>query len=740
MTTASPARASPCRGSSRRFPAGQRMNILRHTAIAVIAACTACPMRACAVEFTLSAPDSSLTLAVRDDSSANPFAAETDLRYAVTLGEDTALEWSPLGLRMTEPAFSGRLRLASHTYSAIDETYATRSGKKLLHRNRCNELTLICSTGVNLMVSIVMRAYNDGVAFRYVLEEGRDRVAVSEDLSGFAIPVGSAGWMQEVTKNYEATFDSFTVGHSMRFSDYGNFPALFRTPDNAWVLLTEASLYGRFGACHFSIDETSPGLYRLTLPQPVVAGDIPWALPWRVAVIGPHLGAIVESNLVEHLNPPSAVADTSWIRPGRVAWSWWSDGDSPSSLSVQKRYVDFAENIGWEYVLVDQGWKAGFMPELSDYALQRNVGLFLWYRWTDLQAPHERAAAFSQLDTWGVKGIKVDFVDNDGHDRMAFYEDLLSDAAGHGLMVNFHGTTLYRGQRRRWPHCMTMEAVRGAEHYKFDASDNGYPSPAQNCVLPYTRNAVGPMDYTPVTFSTPNRATTEAHELALSVVFESGLQHFADKPDVYEKSPGYQFLAGVPAAWDNTRFLAGYPGRYACLARRAGNDWCVAGINAGPSRTVDITLPFARPGVYAVIIYGDDAGGRLTSRRRTVDTRGTTTLSMAANGGFCFAIEDAFDAERDSLAMGIGRARRNAGLSGAQAVVVRRQNGAVEIESRVRGTAAVRVVDMKGRLVVARAVGRGERVLVRKDRLAAGVHVLSVSSGSVRTTRRLIHR
>ena len=250
------------------------------------------------------------------------------------------------------------------------------------------------------------------------------------------------------------------------------------------------------------------------------------------------------------------------MRPGRVAWSWWADSGSPASLDAQKAYVDFAARMGWEYVLVDAGWDPAWMPPLTAYARARGVRVLLWSRWDELTPPSRRDALLRRYRDWGVAGVKLDYMESDSFRRMRWYRTVARAAARRRLLVNFHGSTLPRGMSRTWPNVLTWEGVRGAETYKGPTP----VTPEHNTILPFTRNAIGSMDYTPVTFSAPGRRTSAAHELALSVVFESGLQHLADSPDVYSAlAAARRWLRRVPAAWDATRLLDR-------LSRRLGDD------------------------------------------------------------------------------------------------------------------------------------------------------------------------
>jgi hypothetical protein len=381
---------------------------------------------------------------------------------------------------------------------------------------------------------------------------------------------------------------------------------------------------------------------------------LPWTLPWRVIVVADGPGGLVESDLVHHLADPARIADPSWVRPGRVSWSWWSDNDSPGDLGALRDHVDLAHRFGWEYSLVDANWQVhgdDEMRALVRYAADRGVRLFLWY---NSGGPHNhvteqprdrmhersvRRAELAKIAGWGVAGIKVDFFHSDKQDGIARYLDILEDAAAHRIMVNFHGCTIPRGWTRTWPHLMTMEGVRGAETYIFDAQ---FPAaaPRHNTILPFTRNAVGPMDYTPVTFSdNRNRhITTAAHELALAVVFESGLLHLADSAASYRaaRPEVARVLSDMPVAWDETRCLDGEPGSHVVIARRRGPDWYVAGINGRPGpRSVDLALAgLAGPGARWLCL--GDAGGRddLAVTRHRPSPGTDTSLTMAAHGGF----------------------------------------------------------------------------------------------------------
>jgi alpha-glucosidase len=373
-------------------------------------------------------------------------------------------------------------------------------------------------------------------------------------------------------------------------------------------------------------------------PSGRLAVELPYAerplgvTPWRIAMIG-DLRAIVGSDLPIALGRPSEIPDPSWIRPGRVAWSWWSDSASPSDLKRQEAYVDAAAANGWEYVLVDDKWATGtWMPELTAYAARRGVGIHVWTPWTELADPTVRAATLDQWAAWGIAGVKIDFLHSDRAARMTFVEDAARAAAERRLLVNFHGSTIPRGLQRTWPNVLSAEAVRGSEITKSGAALD----PAHDVNVVFTRNVVGSMDYTPVAFSAPDQVVSAGHELAKAIAYESGLQHYADAPDSYAARPAaLALLRAVPAAWDDTLLLEGRPDRFATIARRAGDDGYVGSLWAGAARTATLALDFLPPGrQYALRLIADDGAGGVHATDHVVRAGERVTVPVAANGGY----------------------------------------------------------------------------------------------------------
>jgi alpha-glucosidase len=496
----------------------------------------------------------------------------------------------------------------------VAEDYTTPAGKRRVHHVTARELVLRFRNGRSRL-RVTVRAAADGIAFRTALH-GPARRRVTGECSAFRAPRAAHAWLQRYGTSYEHPYDAVRL-RSARPGAIG-FPALVHT-GQAWALLSESAIGPGQSAARLHVRDGVLG----------VEHSRGASTPWRVAVIG-SLATIVGSDLVDDLAPGAPSGDWSWVRPGRVAWSWWSDSGSPASLARQQQYVDYAARMGWEYVLVDEGWDPSWIPTLTAYARDRGVGVLLWSRWDALATPAQRDALLTQWRDWGVAGVKLDFMESDSAARMRWYRDVARAAAQRLLVVDFHGATVPRGLSRTWPNVLTQEAVLGAESYKGDAP----VTPAHNTTLPFTRGAVGPMDYTPVAFSTPLRRTSLAHELALSVVYASGLQHFADSPEAYAGQPAAEaWLRDVPVAWDDTRLLAGHPGRSATIARRAGDRWYVGAIRAGSGGAVVLPLGFLPLGAYTAHVIEDAAGG-LAARTVPVTAADKLRLSTGANGGY----------------------------------------------------------------------------------------------------------
>lgn len=620
--------------------------------------------------WTLASPDGKLaiTVALRSEGGA----AGARLCYRVEHGGDAdrveVVAWSPLGVVRSDQAFAEGLKLKSlGRVATIDETYSMAHGKRSACHILAHQQTIALANAAGQVMEVVLRAANDGVAFRYRFPGTSSQpVKIEQELTGFQIASDARAWMapyseaSKWTPAYEEYYENGVAAGAESPKKPGwAFPALFHTRGR-WMLVTEAATDGAYCGCRLAA-QAPGGLYRIRFPDPEEgsgqgevqpSGKLPWAMPWRVLIISDSLAGIAESTLVTDLNPPSRVKDVSWIKPGRAAWSWWSDHDSPQHYNRMIEFIDLAAEMGWEYFLVDANWdimRGGNFHQLIEYAKKKGVGILLWYNSGGehntvserprgyMKSREIRRCEFELLRKWGVKGIKVDFFQSDKQNILGLYHEILRDAADHQIMINFHGCTLPRGWERTWPHLMTMEAVKGEECYTFGPE---FPAkaPQHNTILPFTRNAVGPMDYTPCAFSDDKHPhlTTNAHELALAVLFETGWLHFADRVSAYRRLPEEpkRLLREVPVAWDETRFVAGEPGKLAALARRKGKDWYVAAVNGeNLPKQLTLSLPFLE-GEFQGTLIGDGKDPRsFASQPIELKAGQTLPVSLLPNGG-----------------------------------------------------------------------------------------------------------
>ncbi|WP_162606256.1 glycoside hydrolase family 97 catalytic domain-containing protein [Jiangella asiatica] len=551
------------------------------------------------------------------------------LIWEAVVGDTPVTRCAPLHLHTADgrDLLTGLTHRSDHADTVVEE-YNLIVGKRVGRHfvdHRQHTVRFAGSDGGE--VAVVLRAGPDGVAFRLVLH-GLDGTTVTGGDAELRFPGDVAVWPLSYTPWYEmprftSTLDVLEPG------DYG-FPLLVELADDTFALVTEADLDGRYGGSFARY--AGGGTFTVTLANDVELAGASVATPWRAVVVG-DLATVVASHLVDDLAPPSVDGPPQWARPGRAAWSWWSDFYSGAHLDKQLRMLDYAAARGWEYVLVDCGWDGVWMPELVAAASQRGIGVFVWVVWDHLGTPELRRK-LAEWAAWGVAGVKVDFMESEAQERYRWYDEVIAECARVGLMINFHGSVIPRGWARTHPHVMSYEAVRGAEYYVF----YGEPLTAEhNTIVPFTRNVVGSADYTPVTFSAQARLTTEAHELALAVVLESGLLDYADEVDEYAKRPiAEAAIERIRAHWDETRLLAGRPGECVVLARRSGPEWFVGALSAladAKSVTVDLEALDLGDGAYTATVVTDDEHDRLAQEVRTVTAADTIDLELRPNGG-----------------------------------------------------------------------------------------------------------
>ncbi len=624
-------------------------------------------------EFSLESPDSNIKVSVWLQQE------EGRLVYDVSHNGQKVLETSALGLEREDADFSKNLTLSSATHpELIEDNYELYHGKQKEVEYKGNEATLNVENEDGEKMEVIFRVSNDGVAFRYYFpEESETTHKIVEEHSSFKFPVDAKGWLQpmseaksgwaETNPSYEEQYmKEVPVDISSPIGFGWVYPALFKSHDS-WVLITEAALDRHYCGTHLNNEGSE---YKVVFPQPaevlpegelVPNNTLPWHTPWRVITIG-DLPTIVESTLGTDLAEPAIDEDFSFVKPGLVSWSWVILKDNSVNYDTQVDFIDFASEFEWPYCLVDGLWDQQIgrekIGELSEYAQSKDVNLWLWYNsagsWNSAyQTPkgrmltgERRKEEFDWQNEIGVKGIKVDFFGGDGQSVIAYYHDIMTDAARNGIMLNFHGATLPRGWHRTYPNLMTVEAIEGYEFITFE-QETADQAPAHMAMTPFTRNVFDPMDFTPMNlYEIPGieRRTTNGYELATTVVFTSGVQHIAETPEGIATVPEYvkEFLTGFPSgAWDETRFITGYPGELAVLARRDGDKWYVGGINGeDKAKELSLELPFAGDGMTGKIIRdGDDGLRSFKQEEIEVSSNEKFTVSVKPHGGFVMVLE-----------------------------------------------------------------------------------------------------
>ncbi len=610
--------------------------------------------------ITVSSPNNSLKVSI--------YEKEGQIKYQLERKGETVLLESDLGIAFDTEQYINQVSIAQTSpVVAIDENYALLNGKKSEIHYQANEKRILVSNGDAKNLAIVFRVSNDGFAFRYELNNKEIR-NFTEEASSFHFASDASSWLQPMAvaksgwsrtnPSYEEIYqNNLPVGRESTLGAGWVYPALFKT-GKTWVLLSESAVTSDWHASHLAHLSTD-GNYKVQGPQKeevimggsLYANGIELKSPWRFAAVG-DLKTVMESTLGTDLAKPAIDIDMSFIKPGHASWSWAILKDDNTVYDVQKTFIDYAEAMQWNYTLIDADWdrKIGEekIQELVDYAALKGIGILLWYNsageWNDapytprdaLLTEEKREATFSKLNKMGVKGVKVDFFGGDGQSVMQYYIDIMTAAAKHNLLVNFHGATLPRGWQRTFPNLMTMESIRGFEFRTF-TQENEDRILAHTLTSLYTRNVFDPMDYTPMVFDEiPNikRVTSNSFELAQAVLMQSGIQHFVEIPKGMKAVPDYvqNFLKTLPTQWDDVRFIDGVPGEWIVLARKAGEQWYVGGMNASEKDlTLNLDLSFIENDKAQIIQQGENARALVLD---SLSLSESTNLGMEANSGF----------------------------------------------------------------------------------------------------------
>ena len=624
-----------------------------------------------AQDVVVKGPDEKLQLVVFVQDEETPC-------YSVTYNGKAMLEKSPLGISTNIGDFTKALKLSGHSVEVIDTVYHQTRIKTSQVHYRANELTCNLENAQGQKIGIVFRVSNNDVAFRYTLprQGGKGSVTVNHEQTGFRFPRQTTtflcpqsdamiGW-KRTKPSYEEEYKADALMSDR--SQYGHgytFPCLFRIGNDGWVLVSETGVDSRY--CGSRLSDVSEGnLYTVAFPMAeenngngtvAPAFALPGATPWRTITVGDHLKPIVETTVPWDVVSPLYETKHDY-RFGRGTWSWilWQDGSI--NYDDQVRYIDFASAMGYEYALIDNWWDTRIghqrMKSLVEYARDKGVELFLWYSssgyWNDIeQGPVNRMdnaiirkREMKWLQSLGVKGIKVDFFGGDKQETMRLYEDILSDADDHGLMVIFHGCTLPRGWERMYPNYVGSEAVLASENMVFNqhfCDEEAF----NTCLHPFIRNTVGSMEFGGCFLNKrlnrnndggTTRRTTDVFQLATTVLLQNPVQNFALAPNNLKDVPAVcmDFMKRVPTTWDETRFVDGYPGKYVVLARRQGDTWYLAAVNAG-KEPLKLKLDLEMFAGKTVALYKDDKKGEPELTSLKVKENGKVQLEIRPQGG-----------------------------------------------------------------------------------------------------------
>lgn len=642
-----------------------------------------CTHAAHAETYSATSPNGRVQSAVSQGASG--------LSYSVNLDGKPVIAPSPLELNLDIGRIGGNGNtVLSHTETSVNASYDIVVGKAKSAPDHYNqtEIDLQNTGGKGLKFNLIIRAYDNGAALRYVIP-AQDNITdfkVMSENTQFNFPADYNCWgaiIGRFDSSFEAEYDPIQASKIRNFhnimdplvcktgagqttfaiaeSDVKDYPAFYLSGRGDGGLGVMTTLPPRF-------DNDRDYRFRKTVVAKETLTAAGFKTPWRVVMIGDAPGDLTASSLIPTLAAPSVIADTRWIKPAKTSWDWWNDWavnvPHPGiNTESYKAFVDFSHEMKLEDILIDCGWSIGSteepnpdadvtraipaidMPDLLAYAKSKNIGIWLWVQSSQLN--HQMDAALDTYEKWGIKGIKVDFMNRNDQEMVDWYHTLLTKAAAHHLMVDLHGAYPPNGLNRTYPNYVTQEGVLGAENNKWSARITA----THNVTLPFTRMILGPMDYTPGGFhnttpadfkprnSEPFVMTTRGQAIAMYVVYDSPLQMVSDSPAAYKNADGTwadgaEFVSAVPSSWDETRVLAGDIGQYIVTARRKGDVWYVGAMTNEAGRTVDVPLSFLGSGSYAAKIYQDGAdASHLSVTDQAAGASQTLSLKLAGSGG-----------------------------------------------------------------------------------------------------------
>ena len=597
--------------------------------------------------------------------------------YSVHYNNKIFLEPSPLGLKTSIGDFSTGLKQLGHQVRTIDETYTMPHAKVSRVHYQANELVCNYLNEKGDTLQVIFRVSNNDIAQAYrIASPKHTHCIIEKEATGFDFPSYTTtfitpqapagdGWMgTKPSYEEEYTLDE-AIGTPSRYKLGYTFPALFHVGNDGWVLVSETGVSSHYAGTKLS-EGTQDGLYTIAFPEKAenggvgdatIAASIPSLTSWKTITVGETLKPIVETtSAYDNVRP--LYEPTQVYQPGRSTWSWILWQDASCNYKDQQTFIDLAAAMGYEYILIDALWdkQIGYenMPSLITYAQSKGVDVLLWYNsngnWNDapqgpkhcLDSAPARQKEMAWMKTLGVKGIKVDFFGGDKQATMKLYEDILTDANQYGIAVVFHGCTLPRGWERMYPNHMSSEAALVSENLVF-GQYHADKEAQRSTLYPFIRNAVSAMDFGGVFFnkhfskdgvSGTLRKTTYAFQIATSVLYQSGIQHFGITPNNLTEQPEFilDFMKKVPTVWDETRFIDGYPGKYCVVARRYGNQWYIAATNAtGQPMKLNLSLLWLTNQQVSIIHDNEVRTAGLS--QGTVNKKGILTIEMQPMGG-----------------------------------------------------------------------------------------------------------
>ena len=589
--------------------------------------------------------------------------------YKVFYKDKVVINTSELGIIREDTNLFTNLKIIKVSEpKSIQSTYSMLQGKRKNIKYSANQYTVQLQNKEGKSIEIIFQLSNDGIALQYHFPETSKEIKkIIEEKTTYNFDTTAKAWLQPMSKaktGWSETNPSYEEHYAMgipvntkpAIGEGWVYPALFHSNDT-WLLISESGLHENYCGSHLVYNDISKAM-QVTFPQkeeifPNGAlnpeSQLPWFTPWRIIAIG-SLKTITESTLGTDLADPAIPMDTSFIKSGLSSWSWVLLKDDSVNYEMTLKFIDYASKMNWLYCLIDADWNKRIgdkkMIELATYAKGKNVKLLVWYNssgsWNStvyepkskLLNHADRDKEFTKLNEMGIAGIKVDFFGGDGQSMIAYYHALLKDAATHKLLINFHGATLPRGWQRTYPNLLTTEAIKGEEFITFSQADADL-QPSHCTMIPFARNVFDPMDFTPMVLdSIPkiNRKTTPAFELALPVLFLSGIQHIAETPDGMAKQPQYviDYLKDIPTNWDDSKFIEGYPGKYIVMARKKDNVWFIVGTNGeNTAKEIEIDLSFVTNASGYIILENEQG-----FQQQMISKTKKLKVSMKPNGGF----------------------------------------------------------------------------------------------------------